>query len=85
VQLGQSAGAEATLSSAAIRGRHLSVLGYLNFLVPAGVRRDAYRTLVEHALAGRIAIEVERMPLARVGEAWERVQRSAHRKLVLTP
>ncbi|MGN6188264.1 MAG: quinone oxidoreductase family protein [Conexibacter sp.] len=85
VQLGQSAGAQATLSSASIRGRHLSVLGYLNFLVPADARRDAYRTLVEHAVAGRIAVEVERLPLAQVADAWARVQRSAHRKLVLVP
>ena len=85
VQLGQSAGAEATLASASIRGRHLNVLGYLNFLVPPDVRRAAYRALAEHAVAGRIAVEVERLPLARVGEAWERVQRSAHRKLVLVP
>jgi NADPH:quinone reductase-like Zn-dependent oxidoreductase len=85
VQLGQSAGAEAALSSAAIRGRHLSVLGYLNFLVPPDVRRDAYRSLVEKAVAGRIQVEVEQLPLARVAHAWERVQRSAHRKLVLVP
>jgi NADPH:quinone reductase-like Zn-dependent oxidoreductase len=85
VQLGQSAGAAATLTSAPIRGRHLSVLGYMNFLVPPGVRRDAYRGLLEHAAAGRIAVEVERLPLAQVADAWERVQRSAHRKLVLAP
>jgi NADPH2:quinone reductase len=85
VQLGQSAGAEATFSSVPVRGRHLSVLGYMNYLVPPDVRRDAYRALVEHAVAGRIAVEVERMPLGQVGEAWERVQRSAHRKLVLVP
>lgn len=85
IQLGQSAGAEATLSSASIRGRQLSVLGYLNALVPPDVRRDAYRALVEHAVAGRIAVEVERLPLAQVADAWEHVQRSAHRKLVLVP
>lgn len=85
VQLGQSAGAEATFSSVPIRGRHLELLGYMNYLVPPDVRRDAYRALVEHAVAGRLTVDVERMPLAHVGEAWERVQRSAHRKLVLTP
>jgi len=85
VQLGQSAGAEATLTSAPMRGRHLSVLGYMNYLVPPDVRRDAYRALVEHAVAGRLAVEVERMARAQVGEAWERVQHSAHRKLVLVP
>jgi len=85
VQLGQSAGAEATFASAPIRGRHLNVLGYFNFLVPPDVRRDGYRALVEHAVAGRIAVDVERLPLAQVADAWERVQRSAHRKLVLVP
>jgi NADPH:quinone reductase-like Zn-dependent oxidoreductase len=85
VQLGQSAGAEATLPSATIRGRQLDVRGYINAHVPADVRREAYRTLVEHAVAGRIAVEVERMPLVDVATAWERVQRSAHRKLLLVP
>lgn len=85
VQLGQSAGAEATFVSASVRGRQLEILGHLNALVPADVRRDAYRTLVEHAVAGRIEVEVERMPLREVADAWERVQRSPHRKLVLVP
>lgn len=85
IQLGQSAGAQATLPSESIRGRALDVRGYLNALVPADVRREAYRTLVEHAAAGRIAVEVERVPLSEVADAWERVQRSAHRKLVLVP
>jgi NADPH:quinone reductase-like Zn-dependent oxidoreductase len=85
VQLGQSAGAESILASVPIRGRHIEIRGYTNFVVPADVRRGGYRTLVEHALAGRIAVEVERLPLVQVAEAWERVQRSAHRKLVLVP
>ncbi len=85
VQLGQSAGAEATFASAPIRGRHLSLLGYMNYLVPADVRRDAYRTLADHAAAGRLTADVERVPLAAVADAWERVQHSAHRKLVLVP
>jgi len=85
IQLGQSAGAEATLPSASIRGRHLDVRGYMNFLVPPDVRREGYRALVEHAVAGRIAVEVERLPLTAVADAWERVQGSAHRKLVLAP
>lgn len=85
VQLGQSAGAETTLPSASIRGRHLEILGHLNFLVPPVVRHDAYRTLVDHALARRIALEVERVPLRAVADAWARVQAGAHRKLVLVP
>jgi NADPH:quinone reductase-like Zn-dependent oxidoreductase len=85
VQLGQSAAAEATLPSATIRGRHIELLGYLNFLVPRDVRHGAYRALVEHAVAGRLRVEVEQLPLTQVAQAWERVQLSAHRKLVLVP
>lgn len=85
VQLGQSAGPDATISSASVRGRHLDIRGYLNFLVPPEMRRDAYRALIEHAAAGRIAVDAERIPLAQVADAWERVQRSPHRKLVLVP
>jgi NADPH:quinone reductase-like Zn-dependent oxidoreductase len=85
VQLGQSAGAEATFPSAQIRGRALDIRGYLNFLVPADVRADAYRALTEHAAAGQIAVEVERVALRDVAKAWERLRRGAHRKLVLVP
>jgi NADPH:quinone reductase-like Zn-dependent oxidoreductase len=85
VQLGQSAGAEATLSSAAIRGKQLALLGYINFGAPAEVRWEAYRTLVAHAVAGRMSVEVERIPLEQVADAWARVQAGAGRKLVLVP
>lgn len=85
VQLGESAGATATLASGPLRGKQLDVLGYTNFRVPDDVRREAYRTLVEHAVAGRMTVEVERVPLTHVADAWARVQGSAHRKLVLVP
>ena len=85
IQLGQSAGEHATVSSIPLRGRHLEIRGYMNYLVPRDVLRAAYATLVEHAAAGRIEVEVERVPLSDVADAWERVQRSAHRKLVLVP
>lgn len=85
VQLGQSAGAEAMLPSASIRGRQLEILGYLNALAPPEVRRAAYRTLVEHAVGGRIAVEVERIPLRDVADAWARTASGAGRKLVLVP
>jgi NADPH:quinone reductase-like Zn-dependent oxidoreductase len=85
VQLGQSAGAEATLTSAAMRGKGLALLGFSNFEVPAADLRDAYRKLAGHAAAQRLRIEHERYPLERVAEAWERQRKGAHRKLVLTP
>jgi NADPH2:quinone reductase len=85
VQLGQSAGAEATLASATVRGKQLEILGYSNFAVPRDVLEREYRRLVEHAVRGEIRVDVERVPLERIAEAWERQAASPNRKLVVEP
>jgi NADPH:quinone reductase len=85
VQLGQSAAPEATLASATVRGRTLSILGHSNFAVPGEVRASAYRGMVEQAAAGRLTVEHDVLPLERVAEAWERQAASPRRKLVLRP
>ena len=72
VQLGQSAGPTATLTSAAVRGKQLEVYGFSDFAVPADVLAEHYTRLVGHALAGEIRVEVERVGLDEVGAAWNR-------------
>lgn len=85
VQIGQSAGAEATLASADVRGAERSILGYSSLVAPLDQKRRAYAELGRHALAGDIAIEVERLPLERVAEAFERQERGPGHKLVIVP
>jgi len=85
VQLGQAAGPEATVKSATVRGRYLSILGYGSFLVPWEEQVVAYRRLVEYAAAGRIKVEVEVLPLEAAPDAWKQQATSPHRKLVLSP
>jgi NADPH:quinone reductase len=85
VQLGQSAGPEATVRSGPLRGRYLSILGFTTFLVPWEEQAVAYRRLVDYAVAGKIKVEVEVLPLDAVGDAWRRQATSPHRKLVLSP
>ena len=46
VQLGQAAGATATLPSAAIRGKHLDLYGYTDFAVDADVMAEHHSRLV---------------------------------------
>jgi len=41
--------------------------------------------MAEHAAAGKIAVEVERVPLDQVAEAWRRQGESPNRKLVIVP
>ena len=85
VNLGQSAGATSELPSAAVRFKNLSILGHTNFLVPAPELAEHYRRLVQHAVAGDIHLEVERVPLDAVADAWRRQAEGAGTKLVVVP
>jgi NADPH2:quinone reductase len=85
VHLGQSAGPEATLSSAHVRGKQLDLLGHTNFLVPRDELGREYFRLVEEAIAGRIQLDVERVPLDQIADAWKRQAEGTDRKLVIVP
>jgi NADPH2:quinone reductase len=84
VHIGQSAGPEATLSSAVVRGKQIDLLGFSNFGLPMGTLREGYLELVGHVTAGRIEIPVEAFPLDRVVEAWERQAAGPGEKIVVS-
>src|SRR5207237_3517067 len=52
VHLGTSAGAEATIPSAQLRGNNLSIIGHSNLTTPNETKARAYGALLEHAIAG---------------------------------
>lgn len=85
VMVGQSAGQQATFDAGIVRGRALQIIGHANGVTPADVKQSALRTMCEHAAAGRLKVEYERIPLDRVAEAWERQASSPHVKLILVP
>ena len=85
VNLGQSAGANAELASAAVRFKNLSILGHTNFAVPVDELAEHYRRLVAHAVAGEIRLDIERVPLDSVADAWRRQAEGAGTKLVVVP
>jgi NADPH:quinone reductase-like Zn-dependent oxidoreductase len=85
VQLGSGAGLEATVPSALIRGKLLTILGHTNVAAPPDVKRESYQRLLEAALAGDITVGYETLPLEDVAEAWRRLAAGARSKLVLVP
>ena len=85
VNLGQSAGAMSELASAAVRFKSLTILGHTSFAVAPDELADHYRRLVEHAVAGEIVLDVERVPLDAVADAWRRQAEGARAKLVVVP
>jgi NADPH:quinone reductase-like Zn-dependent oxidoreductase len=85
VQIGAAAGAEAMIPSAPIRGKMLVLMGHTNFAAPPEVKREAYNRMADFAARGEIVVDVDRMPLDQVAEAWDRLAAGSHRKLVLVP
>jgi NADPH:quinone reductase-like Zn-dependent oxidoreductase len=85
VNIGQSAGAETTIRSAAVRGKQLELFGYSNYAAPKDVVAREYLRLLEHAVAGDVTVDVERVPFAELTSAWRRQAEGAGRKLVVVP
>jgi NADPH2:quinone reductase len=85
VHVGQSAGPEAPLRSADVRGKELTIMGHSNFALGVADRTRAYLELLGHVSAGRIDVPIETFPLDHVAEAWERQRSGPGGKVVVTP
>jgi NADPH:quinone reductase-like Zn-dependent oxidoreductase len=85
VQIGHMAAPTLELPALAVRSVSLEVLGFVIFRVPLPVRRAAYRRVTELAAQGEIDIDLERVPLTEVDQAWERQQEGPDAKLVIVP
>jgi NADPH:quinone reductase-like Zn-dependent oxidoreductase len=83
VHLGASAGQEATVPSAPLRGRNVSIIGHSNLTTSHETKTRAYGELLEHAIAGRLRVDVDVFPLERVADAWREQAASPHRKIVI--
>jgi NADPH:quinone reductase-like Zn-dependent oxidoreductase len=72
VNLGGSSSDEATFSSAVLRSRTASILGYTNNAITPEQRRDALTAVLHHASTGRITVAYETVALPDVAAAWRR-------------
>ena len=83
IQIGQSAGGEVPVPSAAIRGKMGELYGFTDYAVPPDTFREHYARLVGHAAAGEIVFDIETYPFDKVargmGEAGGRGQREDRR------
>lgn len=84
VHLGTSAGLDATIPSAPLRGKNVSIVGHSNLTTPNDVKARAFLELLEHVTAGRITVDVDVFTLDRVADAWREQASSPHRKLVVS-
>ncbi len=85
VNLGSSAAAQASFGSAELRSGTLSVLGYTNASLSPAQKAEALDLILRHAIAGRLTVDYQTVPLAEVATAWLHTGQRPHRKAVLLP
>lgn len=86
VNLGGASGDEAIFSSAVLRSRSASVLGYTNNSLTPAQRRDALSSVLAHAAGGQVTLAHETLPLSSVHQAWQRQAKGeTGSRLVLLP
>lgn len=86
VNLGGSASDLATLSSAGLRGRGLSLLGYTNNALGVEQRADALTAVARLAADGRVGVAHESRPLGEVAGVWrEQLAGGSRVRTVLVP
>jgi NADPH:quinone reductase len=87
VSFGQAASPVAELSGIPMRNRGVSVVGHSGAWASPQERQDALARAHELAArAGRrLELDTEELPLNEIGSAWERLSRSAGRRLVVRP
>ncbi|MGY2085724.1 zinc-binding dehydrogenase [Blastococcus sp. SYSU DS0539] len=86
VNLGGASGDVAEFSSAVLRAKSVSVLGYTNNALSPAERADAVTAVAREAAAGRLAVAHEELPLADAATAWRRqATGDPGVRLVLTP
>jgi NADPH:quinone reductase-like Zn-dependent oxidoreductase len=85
VNLGSSAGPQASLASAVLRSAEICVLGYTNAALSPEQKAAALAQVLGHAAAGRLTADRETLPLERVADGWSRCGKAPYRRVVLVP
>ncbi len=86
VQVGNAAGAAATLPAPIFRNTLVSILPHSNWAFSGAERAAAFEQLAKYAQSGALRLEVVRVPLDDAASAWARLEAgSAARKLVIVP
>ena len=84
VNLGQSAGASIELTSAAVRGRRLEIIGHSVFEAPNDDLARGHRAMLGHVAAGELDVDIETYQLEQAAEAWDAQRSGPAHKLVVT-
>lgn len=84
VNVGQSAGTDVRVPLEVVRNRQAAIHAISSGWTGLDRKAGAYRRVLEHAVAGRLAVDREVVSLDDVATAWEQQGASPGRKLVIS-
>lgn len=84
VQVGNSAGPQASITAALFRNQDLTLMSLASFAVPAAARRNAYAEVARLYRDGRLTVDIDTFALTDAHAGWQRLaEHSSSRKLVV--
>jgi NADPH:quinone reductase-like Zn-dependent oxidoreductase len=83
VQIGSSAGADVMMPANPWRSRWVSILGYSSLRLAPDEKRTAYAVLLDHAVAGRLAVDTQVLAFDDAEEAWRTLEAGPDGKIVV--
>jgi NADPH:quinone reductase-like Zn-dependent oxidoreductase len=84
VNVGQSAGTDVRVPLEVVRNNQGAIHAISSGWTDLERKAEAYRRVLEHALAGRLDVDRELVPLGDIAAAWRRQEESPGRKLVVS-
>jgi NADPH2:quinone reductase len=84
VNVGQSAGADVRMPLESVRNRQGAIHAISSGWTPLERKAEAYRRVLDLAVAGDLTVDREVVPLDEVSTAWERQKESPGKKLVVS-
>jgi NADPH2:quinone reductase len=84
VNVGQSAGTDVRVPLEVVRNHQGAIHAISSGWTDLERKAEAYRRVLEHALAGRLEVDRELVPLDDIAAAWRRQEESPGRKLVVS-
>jgi NADPH:quinone reductase-like Zn-dependent oxidoreductase len=85
VQIGSILAPHLRLNSQLARKGSLDVLGFAYYHAPVAQQADAYMALCHEIRRSALPLQLTRMPLSRIDEAWDCMKQGEASRLVLTP
>jgi NADPH:quinone reductase-like Zn-dependent oxidoreductase len=85
VQIGSILAPNLLLNAQRARQGSLDVLGFAYYHAPLALQADAYMALCHEIGRDALPLQLTRMPLSHIDEAWDRMKQGETSRLVLTP